>query len=215
MERAVGLTGYRIRIYEINGDVATDVSGFAGLDGLTPGVDYTPLDKTLLWENTFSALTNSNFEGIALGPQLDEGGRSLILIADNASGPVLPVVGQQWTAQDQSLYALILDYTPEGGCIGDEFTGCLDGDLNVDGFVGLEDLNIILTRWNQVVFPGSASDPSTDGFVGIEDLNVILSNWNAGTPPPSLNDVPEPTSAVITGVLSAWPLLRRWRTGER
>ncbi len=211
MERAVGATGYRIRIYEINADVATDVSGFSGLNGLTPGVDYTPLSKTLLWENTFSVLTNSNFEGLALGPQLDDGGRALVLVADNASGPVLPVVGQQWTAQDQSLYTVKLEDVFNAENCSPE--GCLAGDLDRTGFVGIADLNIILGRWNQVVFPGSASDPNVDGFVGIADLNIVLGNWNAGTPPLSLIPIPEPASAVIGGVVFTYLLLGRVRPG--
>ncbi len=193
MERAVGLTGYRIRLYEINGENATDVSGFAGLDGLTPGVDYTPLSKTLLWENTFSVLTNSNFEGITLGPILAGGEQSLILVADNASGPDLPFVGQQWTAQDQSLYSLKL---------GMSGSGVLTGDLNEDGFVGIDDLNIILGQWNQTVFPGTGPDSNVDGFIGIDDLNLILSNWNNGTPPTDLTAIPEPASAALLGLLS-------------
>ncbi|MEZ6189714.1 MAG: esterase-like activity of phytase family protein [Phycisphaerales bacterium] len=211
MERAVGLTGYRIRIYEINGDNASDISGLSGLIGLTPGVDYKPLTKTLLWENTFSVLTNSNFEGIALGPELDDGGWALVLIADNASGPVLPVFGQQWTAQDQSLYTVKLEDVPEPGCVGSE--GCLAGDLDHTGFVGIGDLNVILSRWNQVVLPGSAADPNIDGFVGIEDLNIVLSNWNTGTPPLSLTNIPEPASAILGGVFSAYLLLARLRSG--
>ena len=199
MERAVGATGYRIRLYEIHGDSATDVSGFSQLSVATPGVDYTPLSKTLLWENTFSVLTNSNFEGITLGPTLTGGEQSLILVADNASGPVLPFVGQQWTAEDQSLYSLhIKDINP--ACSGPN--GCLAADLSQDGFVGIADLNIILARWNQVVFPGSAADPSVDGFVGIDDLNVVLGNWNAGTPPTGLATIPEPASAAVLGLLS-------------
>ncbi len=61
----------------------------------------------------------------------------------------------------------------------------LDGDLNKDGFVGIEDLNLSLGNWNQNVAPGDffAGDPTGDGFVGIEDLNMVLGNWNAGTPP--------------------------------
>lgn len=61
----------------------------------------------------------------------------------------------------------------------------IDGDLNKDGFVGIEDLNIALSNWNQHVAPGSFfdGDPTGDGFVGIEDLNVVLSNWNASAPP--------------------------------
>jgi Esterase-like activity of phytase len=194
MERSVGLTGYRIRLYRVNGENATDISGLPGLAGLTPGVDYTPVSKTLLWEKTFSALTNSNFEGIALGPTLADGRQSLVLVADNASGPVLPIVGQQWTADDQSLYALTIGEDPPRG-------GGLVGDLDVDGFVGIIDLNIILSRWNEVVFPGVMADPTTDGFVGIADLNVILSNWNAGTPPLAGSVVPEPASAVIVCAL--------------
>ncbi len=214
MERSVGLTGYRIRLYQIDGEQATDISGLPGLAGLTPGVDYTPLGKSLLWENTFSVTTNSNFEGIALGPQLDDGSFSLVLVADNASGPVLPIVGQQWTADDQSLYALKQGFVPNSGC-GFE---CLIGDLDATGFVGIEDLNFILSRWNQVVFPGVMADPTTDGFVGIEDLNLVLGNWNAGTPPPGSaremapHIIPEPgagASLALVLVLSLFARLRR------
>jgi Matrixin/SdrD B-like domain/Bacterial pre-peptidase C-terminal domain len=61
------------------------------------------------------------------------------------------------------------------------------GDINVDGFVGVDDLNIILNFWNQNVPVGdvSSGDPSFDGFVGIDDLNIVLGNWNNGTPPPA------------------------------
>lgn len=205
MERAVGLTGYRIRIYQIDGENATDISGLPGLNGLTPNIDYTPLGKSLLWENTFSVTTNSNFEGIALGRNLADGERGLVLVADNASGPVLPIVGQQWTAEDQSLYALTIGEDPPGG------DGFLTGDLDHDSFVGITDLNIILSRWNQVVFPGIMADPNTDGFVGIEDLNVVLSNWNVGTPPAIGSDVPEPATAMIGCVLTLSLLCLRQR----
>ncbi len=61
----------------------------------------------------------------------------------------------------------------------------LPGDLNRDGFVGIEDLNVVLGNWNQSVIAGNnlAGDPSGDGFVGIEDLNAVLGNWNAGAAP--------------------------------
>ncbi len=204
MERAVGLSGYRIRLYQIHGDAATDISGLTGLDGLTPGVDYTPLSKSLLWEGTFSGLSNSNFEGIALGPTLASGEQSLVLVADNASGPVLPIVGQQWTADDHSLYALTLGEAPP---IGEE----LVGDLNQDGFVGISDLNIILSQWNRVVFPGSWLDADANGIVGLDTLNWTLGNWNAGTPPAAGSDVPEPSTLLIGFGLSAGVLCRRLR----
>ncbi|GAB4108689.1 MAG: hypothetical protein Kow00105_16300 [Phycisphaeraceae bacterium] len=60
----------------------------------------------------------------------------------------------------------------------------IDGDLNKDGFVGIDDLNIVLGNWNQAVGPGDffSGDVSSDGFVGIDDLNTVLSNWNAVAP---------------------------------
>lgn len=64
------------------------------------------------------------------------------------------------------------------------------GDLTHDGFVGIEDMNNILSHWNQNVDPGSEYDPSGDGFVGVEDMNVVLGNWNAGTSRRPILDTP-------------------------
>ncbi len=74
----------------------------------------------------------------------------------------------------------------------------LDGDLNLDGFVGIADLNVVLGNWNQIVAKSVwlSGDPSGDGFVGIEDLNKVLGNWNAGTPPSASVSVPEPAGIV-------------------
>ena len=72
-------------------------------------------------------------------------------------------------------------------------TGALLGDLDGDGFVGIDDLNIVLGAWNQNVPPANPlADPSGDGFVGIDDLNEVLGNWNAGTPPGDPINTPEP-----------------------
>ena len=85
------------------------------------------------------------------------------------------------------------------------------GDLNADGFVGIDDLNTVLGNWNQSVLRGfyTAGDPSADGFVGIDDLNTVLSNWNAGTPPPQENtQIPEPGTLLLFGV-GAYSVVRR------
>ena len=85
------------------------------------------------------------------------------------------------------------------------------GDLDGDGFVGINDLNIVLGNWNQNVPPGDPlADPSGDGFVGIDDLNTVLGNWNAGTPPAAAA-VPEPGSLVLL-TLAAVTLVGRNRT---
>ena len=87
----------------------------------------------------------------------------------------------------------------------------LPGDLNGDGFVGIDDLNIVLTNWNGNADPGdwTGGDPSGDGFIGIDDLNTVLSNWNNGTPPPlGKANIPEPTGLAWLG-LTAPALLKR------
>lgn len=93
--------------------------------------------------------------------------------------------------------------------LGYQFVTELQGDLDSDGFVGITDLNIVLSNWNLSVPPGDlTADPSGDGFVGIEDLNIVLGNWNAGTPPST--PIPEPGVLAVMGVAS-FGLLRRRR----
>jgi hypothetical protein len=92
---ATGMAGFRIRIYLADLDDATDVSVPAYRTGLVGRHDWRPARKTLLFERRFG-LPVSNFEGMALGPRLANGQRSLLLVADNGGGT--------W----QSIYALSL-----------------------------------------------------------------------------------------------------------
>ena len=79
----------------------------------------------------------------------------------------------------------------------------LTGDLDGDGFVGIDDLNLVLSNWNQDVPPGNPlADPSGDGFVGIDDLGEVLGNWNAGSPP-AIAAVPEPATLTLIALLAA------------
>lgn len=77
-----GFPNLRIRIYQVDVEGATDVSG---MDVGLRKAKYVPASKRLLWEKNFG-LTNSNFEGMALGPQLRNGDLPLILVADNNGG---------------------------------------------------------------------------------------------------------------------------------
>ncbi len=60
------------------------------------------------------------------------------------------------------------------------------------------------------VMPRLQGDINRDGFVGLDDLDIILNQWNMGTPPSgSIPTIPEPASAVILGVCSTAILRRR------
>ncbi len=89
------------------------------------------------------------------------------------------------------------------------------GDINGDGFVGLDDLNIVLINWNQTVTVGDESmgDLTNDGYVGLDDLDIILSNWNAGVaPPPSVMAiVPEPATLSLMALTGVAAMRRRVR----
>jgi hypothetical protein len=87
----------------------------------------------------------------------------------------------------------------------------ISGDLNSDGFVGVDDLNIVLVNWNQNVTPGDllAGDATGEGFVGVDDLNTVLVNWNSGTPPREGAAIPEPASLALFTMASLSVLRRR------
>jgi len=84
------------------------------------------------------------------------------------------------------------------------------GDLSLDGFVGIDDLNTILGNWNATAaFPNfPTGDVTGDRFVGIADLNRVLGNWNTGTPPPPSTPVPEPATATLLTLVCLTTLLR-------
>ena len=87
----------------------------------------------------------------------------------------------------------------------------LAGDLNADGVVGLDDLQIILDYWNINDPADPRADINGDGYVGLDDLQVILDQWQ-GEPTPPEDTVPEPAGVGVL-MLSAW-LLGRRRTGR-
>jgi hypothetical protein len=94
LEREVGgfLPLFRSRIYQIDFSAATDVSDVASLaDG-----GFTAVGKRLLWQGFF---LSDNFEGMTLGPKLNNGAYSVVLISDNGSGG---------SGQRQDLYSLAL-----------------------------------------------------------------------------------------------------------
>ena len=78
LERVVSL-GLQAKIFHVEWKDATDTSDLRSLKD----ADFTPAKKHLLYDRA-TALTN--YEGIALGPELVGGWRSLILVSDSAHG---------------------------------------------------------------------------------------------------------------------------------
>ncbi|MEE2718541.1 MAG: dockerin type I domain-containing protein, partial [Planctomycetota bacterium] len=55
----------------------------------------------------------------------------------------------------------------------------IPGDLNGDGFVGVDDLLIIIANWGPCG-PVCPADINGDGVVGVDDLLIVIANWGPG-----------------------------------
>ena len=58
---------------------------------------------------------------------------------------------------------------------------CGPGDVNGDGFVGGDDLNIITTNWGMSDATREQGDLTDDGFVGGEDYSEVQTYWGQST----------------------------------
>lgn len=94
-------------------------------------------------------------------------------------------------------------------------SGALTGDLDGDGFVGANDLDILLANWGDSVTTGSLinGDASGDGLIGQPDLQIVLDAWGTGTPPAGI--VPEPGSLALLLTISGVLPSRRRPTHHR
>jgi T5SS/PEP-CTERM-associated repeat protein len=178
------------------GTFAVEIGGLtagAGFDQLLVGNAVTinmgtALDVSLI--NSFTPTPGDSF------PVLNAGG-TLTGVFDSVLFPAIPGIG----------LSVLYDTTAVTVRAG------IAGDLNADGFVGIADLNFVLSAWNQNVDAGVwlQGDSTGDGFIGIADLNTVLGNWNVGTPPGAGQNIPEPGTAVVLGVLGVCSIRRRMR----
>ncbi len=86
------------------------------------------------------------------------------------------------------------------------------GDANLNGHVGLEDLNAVLNHWQWTSQHDRKlqGDLNNDGYVGLADLDAVLTGWGSNVRKPSHMVVPEP--AIATLLLTALGVLLRRRT---
>ncbi len=195
---------------------------------LNPGASQTVYSNQILFSDMDDSPGTPGVWGNPLGATNGINLEYLIALGDSGGGMFVEQGGQHYVA---GVHSTIFNFDPSSLGYGDVMGSttieqslawimntinppAITGDLDGDGFVGIDDLNIVLSNWNQNVLAGEIGlgDPSGDGFVGIDDLNTILSNWNAGTPP-TANQlsglVPEPTTLLILTVGSGLLLRRR------
>ena len=148
----------------------------------------------------------------------DAGGA--LITQDSGSNPAGTHAQIVWAAPASGFIFLSVEAQP--GSFGDylvsvDTTTAITGDLDGDGFVGINDLNIVLANWNLNVTQGDllSGDPSDDGFVGIDDLNIVLGNWNAGTPPVAEASSSQPEAVAATTSSDEQPTRQRTRQSQR
>lgn len=73
--------GNKITLYAINLEDATDIKGVSGMKELAEPPQ--PVEKQLVADLNDFNITIDNFEGLVLGPELDGGGRLLLMVSDN------------------------------------------------------------------------------------------------------------------------------------
>jgi hypothetical protein len=85
LERSFSSVGFRARIYQVDFAGATQTESVEKLRSDS----VVPLGKRRLWESAPSFATN--LEGLTLGPPLESGATSLLLVADDGGvgAPVL------------------------------------------------------------------------------------------------------------------------------
>ena len=93
-----------------------------------------------------------------------------------------------------------------------DYAVIVDGDVDGDGFVGGDDLTVILTNWGRFGMTRRQGDLTGDGFVTGDDYTEVLTYWGTGIPPQSvITSVPEPATLGLL-LLGGLVLLRRKRS---
>ncbi|NJM45720.1 MAG: esterase-like activity of phytase family protein [Alkalinema sp. RU_4_3] len=82
LERTFGLTGFNGKIFQFTMAGASDTSAIAALQPKPPQAP-TPVHKTLVLDLADLGIAIDNVEGLALGPVLADGSKSLLIVSDD------------------------------------------------------------------------------------------------------------------------------------
>jgi len=182
LEREFGgfIPNFRSRIYEVELTGATEVSSIMSLSGAT----YDLTTKSLLWQGDFAL---DNFEGLTLGPQLDNGSFSLLMISDGDDQP------------QESLYSLTLDGTIMpllGDMDGDHNVTAADVPLFVQALVDRAGYDsIALTTLTGFLIDADLSgDVNQDGIFDTDDTGAFSALLGG---PASAATIPEPSALTL------------------
>ena len=105
---------------------------------------------------------------------------------------------------------LLMMGASEGGTYTWPIRVDLAGDVTGDGFIGGDDLTIILENWGQTVTGREQGDLNGDFFVGGDDYSEVLTHWGTGVGLGAvLASVPEPTVLLLLSLASVMILRRR------
>jgi hypothetical protein len=80
LERSFGMTGFRVKIFQVTMAGATDTSKIASFKGNTT---IQPIKKELAFDLQQLKIDIDNLEGMALGARLPDGSQTLLLVSDN------------------------------------------------------------------------------------------------------------------------------------
>ncbi len=124
---------------------------------------------TILVVESGTALSNLSDDKIAYVDQapLDEDGTFSFSLAINQE----KFTGDKFTVYVGGTGVTTVGSTPLNFGSGKE------GDLTEDGFVDIEDYNLVIDNFNQKEFDPRA-DGTADGFVDIEDYNLVIDHFN-------------------------------------
>ena len=137
--------------------------------------DNGGLTWTQVWENT-SEITDNSWQEIVLDISGVADGSDAVKIRWIMGTTDSSWQFSGWNIDDVRLRGVVPN-------------DAVPGDINGDGFVGVDDLLIVIANWGPCG-PVCDADINGDGFVGVDDLLIVIANWGPGgrsAPTPDLD----------------------------